>query len=93
VKINIHEQLYAWRQEVASEHLLGAVKSTSMSVMAKIMSNATLYRAVGKVARWSLDNLPRALIYNPLNVWGKGRELPEPPAHSFNEWYRKNRKQ
>jgi L-lactate dehydrogenase complex protein LldF len=91
VKINIHEQLYAWRQEIASEHLLGVAKSTSMTVMAKILSSSTLYRVTGKVARWSLSNLPRKLFYNSLNAWGKGRELPQPPAYSFNEWYRKNR--
>ena len=93
VKINIHEQLYAWRQEIASEHLLGAAKSTSMSVMAKILLSSTLYRITGKVARWSLANLPRKLFYNSINAWGKGRELPQPPAYSFNEWYRINRKQ
>jgi L-lactate dehydrogenase complex protein LldF len=32
------------------------------------------------------------MLYNPLNIWGRGRDLPEAPAETFHEWYRKNRK-
>ncbi|KAA6345346.1 hypothetical protein EZS27_007063, partial [termite gut metagenome] len=30
---------------------------------------------------------PDKLLYLPLNVWGKGRELPAPPQQSFKQWY------
>ncbi|MDO9256869.1 MAG: lactate utilization protein B [Bacteroidales bacterium] len=92
VKINIHEQLYSWRQEVSSARLLRTGKSITMSVMAKILSNSSHYQAVGLIARRLLARLPRKMIYNSFNVWGLGRELPEPPASSFNQWYRQNRK-
>ena len=34
---------------------------------------------------------PAAIMRNPLNVWGRQRELPPSPAESFKDWYRKNR--
>jgi L-lactate dehydrogenase complex protein LldF len=32
------------------------------------------------------------VLYNPLNIWGRQRDLPDAPAETFHEWYRKNRK-
>jgi L-lactate dehydrogenase complex protein LldF len=93
VKINIHEQLYNWRQQVASEKLLSPVKSLSIKMAAKVLANSRIYRLMGKIARVAIRIAPRVLLYNNLNTWGVGRELPTPPKHSFNEWYLKNRKQ
>ena len=39
-----------------------------------------------------LDYLPRFMIYNPFNAWGKQRELPATPPSTFRQWYLKNRK-
>jgi L-lactate dehydrogenase complex protein LldF len=39
----------------------------------------------------ALKNLPKSLIYNPANVWGKQRDLPPVPNESFKEWVKKNR--
>ena len=41
------------------------------------------------MARWFMPILPRFLIYNRLNAWGKHRELPVFPKHSFRELYEK----
>jgi L-lactate dehydrogenase complex protein LldF len=30
-------------------------------------------------------------LYNPLNIWGKQRELPEAPKQTFHAWYKQNR--
>jgi L-lactate dehydrogenase complex protein LldF len=92
VKINIHEQLYEWRQVVADENLDGAGKRISMSLAAGVLSSPSIYNAMGKLARKSLKLLPNFLTRNPLNAWGKQRDLPEPPKESFKEWYAKNRK-
>ncbi|WP_339786771.1 lactate utilization protein B [uncultured Imperialibacter sp.] len=92
VKINIHEQLYEWRQVVADEKLDGAGKRVSMTLAAKVLASPSLYNMMGKLARKSLALLPKSLINNPLNAWGKQRDLPDPPKDSFKEWYAKNRK-
>lgn len=91
VKIDIHEQLYKWRQIIAEEGHLPTAKKQSMVMAGKVLSRPGWYKMTGKSARWVTRWLPRPLIYNPLNTWGKARELPEAPKESFQEWYRKNR--
>lgn len=93
VKIDIHTQLYRWRQEIAEKKQFSASKSAVMTVAGKILSSNNIYNQAGKIARWSLRNLPRPFIYNSLNAWGNERELPKPPIHSFKEWYKSNRKE
>ena len=91
VKINIHEQLYEWRQVIVNERLDGWAKRFSMRIAGRILSNPKAFVRWGKRARTLLRKLPRFLIYHSLNAWGKGRELPKPPKESFSEWYKKNR--
>ncbi|WP_437192902.1 LutB/LldF family L-lactate oxidation iron-sulfur protein [Planctomicrobium sp. SH527] len=89
VKINLHEQLYTFRQRVANKGLLSPVKSIGMKVGGVVLSRDWLYRLVGKVGRVSLRYLPRFVIYSPLNPWGRQRDLPVPPQESFREQYRR----
>lgn len=92
VKINIHEQLYRWRQVIAEAGLLPASKKMAMRTAGAIFARPYWYRATGKIARHALHVLPGWAVNNPLNEWGKDRELPEAPRESFREWYLKNRK-
>jgi L-lactate dehydrogenase complex protein LldF len=93
VKINIHEQLYRWRQVISEEGHLPPVKKRGMQLAAKVLSNPKNYQFYGGIARRALRWLPRFFFYNRLNAWGKGRELPKPPKQSFKEWYQKNREE
>ncbi len=91
VKINIHEQLYEWRQVVAQNGLDSADKRWGMKMLSKVLSSPVWYNRMGKLARRSLSLLPGFFLNNPLNKWGKQRDLPAPPKASFKEWYKKNR--
>lgn len=91
VKIEIHEQLYQWRQEVNEQNQLSGMKKSGLQVMGRILSRPGLYHKSGKFARKALKITPRFLIYNRLNPWGRSRDLPAPPKQSFQEWYRENR--
>jgi L-lactate dehydrogenase complex protein LldF len=91
VKINIHEQIYRWRQIIAEKRDLPFVKREAMKVAGRVLSHPPLYRAAIKVADRAVETLPRAVLYNPLNAWGKERELPEAPAETFREWYLKRK--
>jgi L-lactate dehydrogenase complex protein LldF len=91
VKINLHEQLYVWRNKIAVKHLLPAGKRWSMKLAAAVLSRGWLYRLSGKMARFALRRLPRFVIYNRFNPWGKQRELPAAPRLSFREEYRRRR--
>ena len=92
VKINIHTQLYKWRQVIAENGQVGAGKSMAMRVAGKVFGRPRLYRMAGAAMRWSLRRLPRSLIYNRFNGWGRARELPPAPKQSFRDWYLENRK-
>lgn len=90
VKINIHEQLYEWRQEITKTHgELG--KGLSMKLASGIFKSPLAYKISGGLMRSALKALPNSLIYHPLNTWGKNRNLPEAPKETFQQWYQKNR--
>ena len=90
VKIDIHEQLFKWRQVIAENNNVNLAKKGGMKVAGSTFSKPSSYRFAGKVARFMLKLLPGFMIYNFLNPWGKSRELPEVPKESFREWYIKN---
>lgn len=91
VKINIHEQLYQWRQTLTAEGYQPKSKSMGMKVMAAILSNPGRFRSAGKWLRIFMRLAP-GLVNNRFNPWYKQRDMPEPPGTSFSDWYRKNRK-
>ena len=90
VKIDIHDQLYKWRQVLAKEGYVGGMKKASLSVAAKVLASPTLFRLSFNTARTALRIAPWA-GNNPLNPWSKHRELPEAPKESFRQWWEKNR--
>ena len=86
VKINIHEQLWFWRQDLMKDGLAPAGKSLSMQGMAWVLSHPKIYRLAGAMGRFVVKNLP-FLVNNGLNPWAKQREMPEAPKESFQSWY------
>jgi L-lactate dehydrogenase complex protein LldF len=91
VKINIHEQIFSWRKVIAERHQLPMVKKEAMRVAGRILGSPRLYRAAVQAAAAGLDYLPRFMIYNPFNAWGKQREVPATPPLTFRQWYLKHR--
>jgi L-lactate dehydrogenase complex protein LldF len=91
VKINIHEQLWKWRQEIVKEGFVDARKKAGMNGMAYLFSYPKLYRFIGKTGRWIMKYSP-LLVNNKLNIWVKQREMPQVPKESFRDWYLKNGK-
>lgn len=92
VKIDLHDQLYKWRQEIARKGQLPWSKRVGMKLTGAIFERPALYRFLGKSARAFLKLSPRFMVYHSLNPWGKARELPIPPKESFREWYVKKSK-
>ena len=88
VKIDIHTQLYKWRQVLGAEGMLPASKQWSMRLLSRVLARPGLFRAGGTVARLGLRFVPHALTHAPgYNPWAIARELPEPPKQSFRAWY------
>jgi L-lactate dehydrogenase complex protein LldF len=91
VRINIHEQIYAWRRVIAQRNQLPMAKKEAMRVAGRILGSPRLYRAAVQAAAAGMDFLPRFMVYNPFNAWGKQRELPATPQLTFRQWYLKHR--
>jgi L-lactate dehydrogenase complex protein LldF len=91
VKIDIHEQLYKWRQVLVKNGYAPAAKKAGMQLMTWTLSSPALYHTAGKAGRWVMKHAPFA-VNNKLNPWFKQRNMPGPPAQSFSEWYAKNKK-
>lgn len=87
VKIDIHDQLYKWRQVIMQRHA-PISKSTLLKIIALLFAHPTLFRFTGAITRATLRILPRPFIYHRFNKWGLGRELPDMPAKSFRSWYK-----
>jgi len=92
VKIDIHVQLYKWRQVIGKEHALPAGKRWSMKMLSFVFRWTDLYNVAGRFARLALRWLPHSLTHNRnINPWAKARELPSPPKQSFKSWYQQNK--
>lgn len=87
VKIDLHQQLFTLRELLDGKRLIGTSKKLSMKVVSGILSRTWLFNLLGGLARMSLRLFPRFMIYNPLNAWGKQRELPEAPKKSFRQQF------
>lgn len=91
VKIDIHEQLYKWRQVIIRNGYVSTKKKIANAGMSFVLSNPLVYRISGHVGRWLMRNFP-SIVNNKFNPWYKQREMPVPPAESFSTWYRHHRK-
>ncbi|SJZ80871.1 L-lactate dehydrogenase complex protein LldF [Chitinophaga eiseniae] len=86
VKIDIHQQLYKWRQVLVQEGHTSGMKTAGMKMMNAVLSKPGNYKKAGKMGRWVLRAFP-GMVNNRFNPWFKQREMPAPPAQSFSEWY------
>lgn len=91
VKIDIHEQLYRWRQVLTEKGGMPVRKRFLTKAAARVLSSPVLYRMAGKTGRMALRRGPRRIVYSRLNEWGKDRELPVAPKESFRDWYIQHR--
>lgn len=91
VKINIHEQLYKWRQVIVKEGYAAKTKSLSMKTMARTLSSSSAFTNTGRLGRWVLNKIP-FLVNNRWNPWYRQRDMPNAPSESFSDWYAKTNK-
>ena len=91
VKIDIHDQIWRWRQVVTTEGYVDFSKKQGIRLMNAVLSNPKIYRLVGKMGRQTMRFAP-FMVKNGLNPWFKQREMPDAPTESFRDWFLKNRK-
>ena len=89
-KVNLSEQIYRWRQNLDSLHKADPMKKKMSQGLTFLYDHPLLYRMGLKMAP-IINRLPRFLVYNPLNAWGKGRELPTFAKDSFGALWKKGK--
>jgi L-lactate dehydrogenase complex protein LldF len=89
-KIDLAGQIYRWRQQLDSFHKANTGKKLISKGMKFIFNRPDMYRVLLKMAPL-INRLPRFLVYNKLNAWGYGRELPRFAGESFNSMWRKGK--
>lgn len=89
VKIDLGEQIYRWRQDLDHLGRASQEKKLMSAGMKYLMDSPWRFNTALKMAPIA-NSLPRFLLYNGLNAWGKGRELPRFASTSFNNWWKKN---
>jgi L-lactate dehydrogenase complex protein LldF len=87
VKINIHEQIFAWRKHLSEAGEIGLGKKSLMKAAGTLLSHPALYRAALATADEALRVLPSFVVANPLNTWTRGREMPDVPRETFHQWH------
>lgn len=91
VKIDIHDQLWKWRQTLTAEGYTATSKKVGMKGMAFMFAHPGVYRFAGRVGRAMLRAFPFLAENKKMNAWYKQREMPEAPKQSFRDWYVKNK--
>jgi L-lactate dehydrogenase complex protein LldF len=87
VKVDLHHQLLALRQEAGEEKLIPLGKRMGMKAAAFAMARPRLFRTGGRFARFVLRVAPGLARFGPAAVWLRQRELPVPPGESFADLY------
>ena len=68
---------------IAERHEVPFVKKEVLKMAGRLLASPTLYRATVASLGGALQRLPNFVLYNPLNIWGRQRELPEAPAEDL----------
>lgn len=90
VKIDLADQIYRWRQKLDSFGKADTMKKVMSSGMEFLFKRPALFRTGLKMAP-IINHVPRPFVYNGLNDWGKGRELPRFASQSFVSLWKKGK--
>src|SRR5262249_3770044 len=91
VKIDLHHEILAWRQEMARRRVLSIGNRAGLRALGWIFRFALLYRLAGWLLRRVVPLLPRRLVHGRWNAWARQRELPPMPRATFRALYRRHR--
>jgi L-lactate dehydrogenase complex protein LldF len=89
-KVNLADQIYRWRQNLDSLRKADRTKKLMSKGMKFLFAHPALYRTALKMAP-AINLLPRIFVYNKLNAWGYGREVPRFAGESFTSMWKKGK--
>ncbi len=86
-KIDLGEQIYKWRQDLDDLGKADTMKKTMVKGMKMVMGSSTAFYTGIKMGK-IMNVTPRFMLYNRLNDWGKGREMPVIAPKTFNQMWK-----
>jgi L-lactate dehydrogenase complex protein LldF len=89
-KIDLADQIYKWRQGLDSLGKADRMKKALSGGMRYLFTRPVLYN-IGLRFAPVINKAPRFFLYNRLNEWGKGRELPVFANESFTRMWKKGK--
>ncbi len=89
-KVNLSEQIYRWRQSLDSIGKADPMKKVMSKGMTYLFDHPSIYQKSLYFAPL-INAMPRFMVYNRLNAWGKGRELPTFAKESFEQMWKKGK--
>jgi len=89
-KIDLGQQIYKWRQYLDSLYVADPTKKLISGGLKFLFTRPSLFNTSLKLAP-IVNIMPRFALYNGLNEWGKGRELPVFAKESFTELWKKGK--
>jgi L-lactate dehydrogenase complex protein LldF len=89
-KIDLADQIYNWRQQLDSLGKADRIKKLLSGGLKYLFARPAVYNTGLRLAP-IINKAPRFLIYNNLNDWGKGRELPVFANESFTRMWKKGK--
>lgn len=91
-KIDLADQIYKWRQGLDAMGKADPMKKKMSSGMKYLFTRPALFRTALKWAPLA-NSMPRFMLYNGMNAWGQGRELPHFAKESFTAMWQKGKVQ
>lgn len=89
-KVNLSEQIYRWRQSLDSIGKADPMKKVMSKGMTYLFDHPSIYQQSLYLAPL-INVMPRFMVYNRLNTWGEGRELPTFAKESFEQMWKKGK--
>lgn len=89
VKIDIHDQLYKWRQIVSEAGLPEGGNKTLMGMLGSGLAAPRFFHRLGNLGRKILRLFPGNEKFLSFTIWTRERNLPKAPVESFRDWYAK----
>ncbi|WP_295940827.1 LUD domain-containing protein [uncultured Alistipes sp.] len=88
-KIDLGEQIYMWRQQLAPMHLAATMKKLTVKGMDVVMGGPRRFYGGIALARIA-EMLPHVVLNNRLNPWyAPGRDMPQFAPRTFNALWKK----
>jgi len=91
VRIDLHQQLLAFRGELVAAGHAGRARRWALAVAGAVLRSPRATSAAGRVARRASRILPRRWLERAAGAWTRERAWPELPRASFRDEWRQRR--